>query len=57
MSATVTTTEKFAIGTTKTAMDEEVRLRIKASAITSKHVGSQETGWTLTTVWNVIGEQ
>ena len=38
-------------------MKEEQRLRIMAGAITSDYTGSVEEGWTLKTVWNVIGEQ
>ena len=57
MPSTIVTTEQFPPGTTPSQMDEEVRLRLKAQAITSTYKGSQEEGWTLTTTWNVIGEQ
>jgi hypothetical protein len=57
MPATIDTNEQFPAGTTKTQMDAEVALRLKASAISSKYTGSETEGWVLTTTWNVIGEQ
>ena len=57
MPGTVTTNESFPKGTTKTQIKEEQRLRIKAGAISCDYSGSASKGWTLTTVWNVIGEQ
>ena len=56
MPATFTQSETFAAGTKETAVKEEKRLRIKAGAITSVLEGSEAEGWTLTTTWNVIGE-
>jgi hypothetical protein len=56
MPATVLTKEIFPSDTSVERMEEEVRLRIKATAIRSwfeKH-GEQ---WVLFTEWNVIGEQ
>ena len=57
MSATVNTSEKFPAGTTEEQMGSEVELRLKAGAISSTYTGSESDGWTLTTTWNVIGEQ
>ncbi len=57
MPSTIDTSEQFPAGTTKAQMDKEVELRLKAGAITSTYTGSQAQGWTLTTTWNVFGEQ
>ena len=57
MPSTIDTVEHFPAGTTKAQVDREVELRLKAGAIQSKYGGSKSTGWTLTTTWNVIGEQ
>ena len=57
MAATFDTVEKFPSGTTKARMEKEVELRLKAQAISSTYTGSKSKGWTLTTTWNVIGEQ
>ena len=57
MPSTIKTSEEFPVGTTKEQMDREVELRLKAGAITSTYEGSESSGWTLTTTWNVIGEQ
>lgn len=57
MAGTFEAKEKFQRGTTKAKMDKEVKLRLKAGAISSTYTGSKERGWTLTTTWNVIGEQ
>ena len=57
MPATIDTKEQFPSGTTKSQMDIEVNLRIKSGAISSESRGSETQGWTLTTTWNVIGEQ
>ena len=57
MPATIDTVEQFPAGTTTSQMDKEVELRVKAGAIQSSYVGSESEGWTLTTTWNVIGEQ
>ena len=56
MPSTTTTIEQFPAGTPKARVEEERRLRIRAGAITSVLSGSEENGWTLTTTWNVIGE-
>ena len=57
MAGTFKTVEKFESGISKERMDEEIRLRLKAGAINSTYTGSQTDGWTLTTEWNVLGEQ
>ena len=57
MPATFQTTEEFAAGVTRAQMEGEQQLRLKAGAITSVFTGSVTTGWTLTSNWNVIGEQ
>ena len=57
MPATIDTKEQFQPGTTKGQMDTEVKLRIQAGAISSSYTGSESDGWTLTTTWNVIGQQ
>lgn len=57
MPATTKTTEAFAPGTTEDQMRAAVALRLKAGAISSKYEGSEATGWTLSTEWNIIGEQ
>ena len=56
MPSTTTTIEQFLAGTSKASVEEARRLRIKAGAITSVLTGSEADGWTLTTTWNVIGE-
>lgn len=56
MPSTVSTTEVFAAGTPEASVAEERRLRLKAGAITSSYEGDAVSGWTLTTVWNVLGE-
>lgn len=56
MAATVTTTEHFSLDVTKKEMEAEKDLRIKASAIRSSYT-KDDTQWTLTTEWNVIGQQ
>ena len=56
MPGTFKTEEKFEAGITEEEIKEEVRLRIKAGAINSKYEGNKSNGWTLYTVWNVIGE-
>ena len=57
MPATITTTEQFEKSVTSAAMDVEVALRIKAGAITSSYKKNADESWTLTSEWNVIGEQ
>ncbi len=57
MTATTTTRENFPAGVPEDAIKQERDLKLKAGAITSTYEGSEETGWTLTSVWNVIGEQ
>ena len=57
MSATVETVETFPAGDPESLMKERQRLRLKAGAITSEYEGSEAEGWTLTTTWNVLGEQ
>jgi hypothetical protein len=57
MPATIETYEKFPRGIAEPRLQEEQRLRLKAGAITSTYRGAERTGWTLTTVWNIIGEQ
>ena len=57
MPATIETYEKFPRGIAEPRIKEEQRLRLKAGAITSTYRGTERTGWTLTTVWNLIGEQ
>ena len=56
MPSTTTTIEQYPAGTSKASVEEERRLRIKAGAITSLLTGSEADGWTLTTTWNIIGE-
>lgn len=56
MTATVTTKETFSkTKTSQDQIDEEKRLRIKAGAIRATIENGDEM-WTLTTEWNVIGE-
>lgn len=57
MPATIDTKEQFPSATTKAQMEAEVKLRLRAGAISSKYTGSKSEGWALTTTWNVIGEQ
>ncbi len=57
MPATFETVEQFPAGTSKAQMDKEVELRLKAGAIESSYQGSEKEGWSLSTTWNVIGEQ
>lgn len=57
MPATVTTQETFDSDVSRGQMDEEVKLRLKAGAIRSTHKKNDDGSWTLTTEWNVIGEQ
>lgn len=57
MPATFQTVETFKKGTKEKQIKEEQRLRIKAGAISSDYTGKEADGWTLTTTWNVIGEQ
>ena len=57
MTATVTTQETFDSDVSRGQMDEEVKLRLKAGAIRSAHKKNDDGSWTLTTEWNVIGEQ
>ena len=57
MPATIDTVEQFPAGTTTAQMDKAVELRLKAGAVQSNYVGSESDGWTLTTTWNVIGQQ
>ncbi len=57
MAGTFKTVEKFEAGISKDRMDKEVQLRLKAGAIKSSYTGSEADGWTLTTEWNVLGEQ
>ena len=57
MPATIDTVEQFPTGTTIAQMEKAVELRLKAGAVQSTYVGSESEGWTLTTTWNVIGEQ
>lgn len=56
MPATVTTKEYFEGNIDERAIDEEIRLRIKAGAIRSWKEKQQDK-WVLFTEWNVIGEQ
>ena len=57
MAATVTTQETFDSDVSSGELDEEVRLRMKAGAIRSTFAENDDGSWTLTTEWNVIGEQ
>lgn len=57
MPATIDTVEQFREGIAEEEIMKEVKLRIKAGAISSVYSGSTAQGWTLTTKWNVIGEQ
>lgn len=57
MPATVTTEEQFPSSATPAQLDKEVALRIKAGAIESSYAQNTDGSWTLTTKWNVIGEQ
>ncbi len=56
MAATVITTEHFPLILTEDKMNVEKNLRISAGAIRSSHV-KNDTKWTLTTEWNIIGQQ
>ena len=49
-------TETFPAGTKEDAVKKEQSLKMKAQAISSVISGSEAEGWTLTTTWNVIGE-
>ena len=57
MNATFDTTENFPAKTSESQMDHEVKLRLRAGAITSKYTGSTTKGWVLTTTWNILGQQ
>mgnify|MGYP003396131649 CR=1 FL=1 len=57
MPATIETHERFPRGVVEARLQEEQRLRLKAGAITATYRGSERAGWTLTTVWNVLGDQ
>ena len=52
--ATFKITETFSSNVTTDALDREVELRIKATAIRCTYV-RQGDGWLMTTEWNVIG--
>ena len=56
MAATVITTEHFPLSVTEDEMKAERDLRINAGAIRSSYT-KDDTQWTLTTEWNVIGQQ
>ena len=57
MPATVSTTENFPKETTQASIDEAVRLRMEAGAISSTSTHKADGTWTIVTVWNVLGEQ
>lgn len=56
MPATITTKEYFDKSIDRAAVEEEVRLRIRAGAIRS-WIEEAPGRWVLLTEWNVIGEQ
>ena len=57
MPSTTKTVEKFPPGTKEAQIKKEQQLRMMAGAITSTYEGSEADGWTLTTTWNLIGQQ
>lgn len=57
MLSTSKTVEEFPAGTTKEQMDAEVALKLEGGAISSAYTGSESQGWTLTTIWDNIGEK
>ena len=57
MPATFTQVESFPSGVSEDQVKGAADVRIQAGAITSTYEGSAENGWTLTTIWNVIGQQ
>lgn len=57
MAGTMKTKETFESDVRKKDLDKEVALRIKAGAIKSSYKKNSDGTWTLTTTWNVIGQQ
>lgn len=56
MPSTIVTKESFPANTEETRLKEEVKLRLKATAIKSWYEKNND-GFVLFTEWNVIGEQ
>ena len=56
MPETVITEETFAADVTEDELDGEVKLRIQAGAIRSSYKNGDGKVWTLSTEWNVIGQ-
>jgi len=57
MPATFKTNERFPGSTPESQIDDDIKLRLKAGAITSRKEKNQNGEWVIITEWNVIGEQ